>query len=146
LSVAPLNGSTQTVAFSCGSVPSNVSCAFSAPSETLDGKTTATSMAMLQVVKNGEIPALPSLTILRLLTLCLSVGLAMWAMLMAFRIVSRENYPRRFNLAGIFALLLLVFTLASCNGGSRKGTSSTINLTATSGATVHSATVTVTVK
>jgi len=147
-SVAPLNGSTQTVAFSCGNVPTNVSCSFSVPSVTLDGKTTATSKAMIQVAATGATPTLPvpPSTTLRLLTRCLSIGLVIWAILMALRIVSHGNYPRRPNLAGVFALLLLVFALASCNGGSSKGTTSTINLTATSGATAHSATVTITVR
>ena len=145
-SVAPLNGSTQTVAFSCGNVPTNISCTFSVPSVTLDGKTTATSTAMIQVVKATAIPsAPPPSTTLRLLMLCLSIAFAMWAVLIALRMVSHGNASRRLNLAGILALLLLVFALASCSGG-RRGTASTINLTATSGATVHSATVMVTVK
>lgn len=147
-SVTPLNGSTQTVAFSCGNVPSNVSCAFSAPSVTLDGKTTATSMAMLQVAAAGTIPSAPAplQRILQLMTLCISIGLPIWAMLIAFRIVTAGNHPRRLNLAGVFGLLLLIFALAACNSGSSKGTTSAINLTATSGATAHSATITVTVK
>jgi hypothetical protein len=147
-SVAPLNGSTQTVAFSCGNVPSNISCTFSVPSVTLDGKTTATSQAMIQVAAAGAIPATPAPLprILQLLTLFMSIGLTLGAMRIALRIVTAGNYPRRLNRAGALALLLLVFALASCNGGSRKGTTSTINLTATSGSTVHSATVTVTVK
>lgn len=147
-SVAPLNGSTQTVAFSCGNVPSNISCTFSVPSVTLDGKTTATSKAMIQVAAAGAIRSTPAplQRILQLLTLDILIGLTIWAVLIAFRIITAGSYPRRPNLAGVFALLLLIFALASCNGGSSKGSTSTVSLTATSGATVHSATVTVTVK
>jgi hypothetical protein len=105
-------------------------------------------MAMLHVAAAGTIPAAPAplQRILQLLTLCISIGLPIWAMLITFRIVTAGEYPRRFNLAGVFGLLLLIFALAACNGGNSKGTTSTINLTAMSGSTTHSATVTVTVK
>lgn len=144
--VTPLNGSTQTVVFSCGNVPSSMTCAFKPQSLVLNGKDKATSNATIQLLSNAVFvpPVRLRPGLLRAVPLCMSLG-AMLA-LCSWCLVARR--PRR-GLVGILALVFVAFGLIGCGGaspGSGGGQTVTINLTASAGGTSHSASVTVMVR
>jgi hypothetical protein len=152
--VTPINGSTQTVAFSCSGLPAHSSCMFVPPSVTLNRTAAATSTATIQTALNATAPFAPNprrpepripyvpLTLLALT--CLAALLA--------NSLSPDQRLRR--LAGFSVLLIGVTAgLAACSGGSTStgsgGTppgsySISISAAATGGAT-HSASVTIVV-
>jgi hypothetical protein len=151
--VAPLNGSTQTVALSCSGLPANASCSFATNAVTLDGKDTATVMSAIVTASGGTVapagePSSPDPA--RPASLPAWGSLAALVAAMSSLLLIRTSRNRAWRLALAMVLLMLpALAITACSGtagGSRtpKGTYA-VMVTGTSGATTHSAQLSVTV-
>ena len=149
--VTPINGSTQTVTLSCGSLPANATCTFAPASVILDGVHAATATATIQTGANVAAsaslwrpsPPVPGSPLMQLA--------GYWSFSLFSLGFLGLRRPRR---AAVTWMLLfgLAFALAACGdrssiwnpaqGGTPPGTYS-VSITATAGATSHAATISV---
>jgi hypothetical protein len=105
LSVLPIGGSTQTIQFSCGSLPANLTCTFAPATVTLDG----TNIALVKMtVQNGP-PTTALLTNKSLMGIGGSVAFAL--MLVPF---GRRRRLKVFLIIG--ALAILPLSAIGCGG------------------------------
>jgi len=147
LTITPLGGFSQTLTFSCGTLPSEATCTFtavSATSETLTIATTAPSSRLNRSPFGRRGGIFYALLLPGFLGLVVSVG-------------NRKRARRGIRLMSLVALLAFsILWMPACGGGSSMpsnpgtpaGTSS-VTVTATTGGTsplTHTATVTLTVQ
>jgi Bacterial Ig-like domain (group 3)/FG-GAP-like repeat len=151
--VTPQNGSTQTLTFSCGNLPSASACAFVPTSITLDGthaamtqvtiSTTARKSAAMPV--GAARPPMPG-NLLRMISVCL-------AGIFGLLLIRRRNASWRVVLA-MLVLAIPVTLLVSCSnapgstsgGGGTPAGMSQVTITATAGSDAHAGTVSLTVQ
>jgi hypothetical protein len=138
VSVAPVNGFTQTVSLSCSGLPSGVTCGF-APASIASGENStltisASSTANLHA-RRAQVPV---------------PLLIMWLGLAAGTKITRR---RRLHWMRLMAFIAALFVLNGCGGGSQPSdqnpnppsTTTTVTITGTSGSLSHNAQLTVTV-
>lgn len=159
LTITPINGSTQTVTFTCSNLPAGTTCNANPPSVTLDGQHSATSTVTIQTSAYGTaamptVPTTPPNPIFdtrRFITLLTLFAAAIFgAVLLGAQVTPR----RRKGLS--FAMCLLIAAAvyaAGCGGGYTSQQSSggtptgnySISVGITSGADSHSTPISVTV-
>ncbi len=151
LNLAPSNGWTGSIGLSCGGAPKAATCVISPPTVTLNGASQTTTVSVMTTPPGltAALPPGPSgeppRSLLWLLCACLlSLGLA--------AISRRRRWATR--LGGALALAALALALAACGGrpadppalpSTPPGTT-TLTITATAGALVHSLPLTLVVK
>lgn len=114
--ITPVNGSTQTVALSCGALPTGASCMFDHPSVTLDGVHNSTSTLTLGTTGHAVlIPVASSQRPMPLLPLFIASLLAMAAFLAAR--FSRASKRLRLASAWLVVLVLVACALVACSSG-----------------------------
>jgi hypothetical protein len=106
ISVIPLGGSTQTVAFSCGSLPSNITCAFAPASVTLDGVNPGT----VKVTVSASVVTASAVAKSHLWGAASTIALA--GLLVPF---GRRKQLK--SLLGMVAILVLALYAVGCGGG-----------------------------
>ncbi len=128
ISVIPLGGSTQTVSFSCGSLPAKLTCAFAPSSVTLDG----VDAGVVKVTVGSSVVAASAVTKLNVWGVASTMAFA--GLLLPFG--RRKKLKRLFGAAAILA----TFSLFAAGCGSSNSTPATpqtatyvINVTALAG-------------
>ncbi len=149
VTITPLNGFDNAVTFTCSGMPSEATCTFNPTSVTPNGTSTITATATISTTAASAMlhPATPRgsapLYALAFPGLGALLGLGIF----------RKRLPRNVSALGMLAAALGVAAgIGACGGGSsapsNPGTpagTSTITFTATSGSTVHTAAITLTV-
>jgi hypothetical protein len=107
ISVIPLGGSTQTIAFTCGSLPAKLSCAFAPATVTLDGVT----IASVKVTVTAAAATARNVVQPNLWGVVSTVAFA--GLLLPFG--RRKRLKRAF---GLVAVLAFAFGVVGCGGGS----------------------------
>ena len=105
LSILPIGGSTQTIQFSCGTLPTNLSCNFAPATVTLDG----TNVALVKMTVQNGAPTTAQLTNKSLMGIGGSVAFAL--MLVPF---GRRRRLKVFLIIG--ALAILPLSAIGCGG------------------------------
>jgi hypothetical protein len=153
VSVAPLNGSTQTVTLGCSPLPAAATCSFATPTVTLDGTHTATVMATISTSSGATAGPVggPTSDPGRQAPLPASWQLAasLFAAIGSLALI-RTSRNRAWRLALAMILLILpALSITACSnmaGGNDTGKGTyAITVTGTSGATTHGASLTLTV-
>jgi hypothetical protein len=155
ITVTPVNGSTQTVSFSCSGLPAMTTCQANPSSITLDGTHQASSVITIQTTASSAVP--PGIIADRngpptfVAAQWLEIVVGLLALLGAIPFFAR----RRFAGVALCAAIAAVCLIAGCgggNGGSNPGGSSgtpagtySITLTIASGASSHTASTSITV-
>jgi hypothetical protein len=120
ISVIPLGGSTQTVAFSCGNLPSNLTCAFVPASVTLDGVNPGT----VKITVSASLVTASAVAKSHLWGAASTIALA--GLLLPF---GRRKQLK--SLLGMVAILVLALYAVGCGGGSTTPTTPKTPQTAT---------------
>lgn len=130
ISVIPLGGSTQTVSFSCGTLPAKLTCTFAPATVTLDGVT----IAPVKVTVTAAATTANTVLLSNLWGVVSTVAFA--GLLLPFG--RRKHLKRAF---GLVAILALVAFAVGCGGGSSTPTppipttaTYVVSVTATAGA------------
>jgi len=118
VSAAPVNGSTQTVSWSCTGAPAGAMCSVSPSSVTLDGTHAATATVTLTTTARAISPPLlwPRAAPPSYRWLVLAASFAWTAVLLVLCHLSRSRRWRQ-GLAAAAALLAVAFFAYSCGGG-----------------------------
>jgi Bacterial Ig-like domain (group 3) len=150
VAVAPVNGSTQTVALTCSGLPANASCSFASNAVTLDGKDTATVMSAIVTSGSGTTGPFGGPSSHDPAPLPAWESFAALVAAMSSLLLIRTSRNRAWRLALAMVLLMLpALAITACSGaggGSRtpKGMY-TVTVTGTSGTITHTAQLSVTV-
>jgi hypothetical protein len=139
ISVIPLGGSTQTIAFSCGTIPAKLTCAFAPATVTLDGVTAASiKITVTAAATTASNIAQPNL----------------WGVVSTVAFAGLlVPFGRRKHLKGLFGLVaVLAFAICIAGCGSSNSTppvaqtaTYVVNITATAGSSAKSVPLVVTV-
>jgi hypothetical protein len=154
VSIAPLNGSTETVTLGCSPLPANATCSFATPTVTLDGTHTATVMATVNTNSNagmmfGPSGVTPDPRRQAPLPASWQLAASLFAAIGSLMLI-RTSRNRAWRLALAMVLLILpALSITACSnmaGGNDTGKGTyAITVTGTSGATTHGASLTLTV-
>lgn len=111
ITVTPANGFTGTVTFSCGALPSEVTCNFSAPSLALTGGVPATSTLTLSTMAPSSAALRPSGT---------SLAFLAWSGVLCFAFSTRRT-QRELIRAGMLLVLLAagIFAVSGCGSANQ---------------------------
>jgi hypothetical protein len=111
ITVTPANGFTGTVTLSCGALPSEVTCNFSAPSLSLTGGMPATSTLTLSTMAPSSAALRPSSTSLPFLA---------WGGILCFAFSTRR-IQRKLTRAGMLLVLLAagIFAVSGCGSANQ---------------------------
>lgn len=131
VSAAPVNGSTQTVTWSCTGAPTAAMCSVSPSSVTLDGTHAATATVTLTTTARAISPPLlwpraapPSLYRWLLLAACFTWAAVLWFLCHVSR---AQRWTRGLaGAAGLFAVSLVVYSCGGGYGGSSGSGSTTL--------------------
>ena len=111
ITVTPANGFTGTVTLSCGALPSEVTCSFTAPSLALTGGVPATSTLTLSTMAPSSAALRPSGT---------SLAILAWGGILCFAF-STQRIHRKLIHAGMLLVLLVagIFAISGCGSANQ---------------------------
>jgi hypothetical protein len=147
--VTPNNGFISPITFSCSGQPAGVTCSFNPQTVTPNGGAITT---LLTVSTTTNVAMLNSPTVQRTAAAVIA-GYRLWLPgtfgLAGLLLASRRKRPRQGKNSGLLLSALFLYLalagLAGCGGSSPPPTTATFNVVATSGATSHSTSVTLTI-
>ena len=144
LNLTPIGGFNSAITFACSGNPALSSCAFSPSTVTLNGSTASSSTLTISTTNSGalQMPGKPGMQFSPVMVAFIPVGFGMFF----FGVTTRRKALRKWMLGSSMLTVLILFAGCGSTKNATPTSISTITVTATSGATVHTTTVTLDVQ